>query len=317
MDQPVFIKGCRVKMEETRIVEFKHVSKKTNDPVSQIKSKVEDYVVAFLNTDGGSIYWGIDDGGIAQGVGLDFDARNQLRTEVSNKLSHIQPSSAWTPGTAKVDLHSLRGSVGAPEPLSDEYVVEVSVPSTGRLTVYLTSSGECYVRTDGGIQKLNGDQLLRLIYERELSKKLDKPSAAAATNYWGFASVMGRIALVRPVLRDARVLWVDDQPENNFYERLALTDLGVQIDITVSTEEAISFLEHKTYHAIISDMNRRGIPDEGLRMLRIVPASAPPMVFYTFDLTKSLGVPPGAFGITNQPDELMHLLLDILERTRL
>jgi hypothetical protein len=28
------------------------------------------------------------------------------------------------------------------------------------------------------------------------------------------------------------------------------------------------------------------------------------------------GTPPGAFGITNRPDELIHLVLDVLERER-
>ncbi len=312
-----FVRGRRVNLEETRHYEFKAIPPNSKKPISEIVEKVERYVVAFLNAEGGSIFWDIDDDGIANGVGLDFQARNRLRTEVSNKLSHIQPSSAWTPGSAKVELHPLFGAPEALDPLEDQQVVEVAVPTTGGDHAYLTQSGECYQRTDGGIQKLNGDQLLRLIYERQLLKKLEAPSEAAATNYWGFASVMRRIEKVHSVLAGANLLWVDDQPEGNLYERVALSELGVQIDLALSTSEALLFLERKKYHAVISDMSRGAIPDEGLRMVQAMREESPPVVFYILDLDGSRGTPPCTFGITNRPDELMHLLLDILERTRL
>src|SRR5438128_590135 len=122
---PRLVKGHRVVLEETREIEFKAMPQNSKNPVSEVVSKVERYVVAFLNAEGGSIFWGIDDNGIANGVGLDYRLRNDLRTEVSNKLAHIQPSSAWTPGAARVELHPLFGSADTPDPLGDQYVVEV------------------------------------------------------------------------------------------------------------------------------------------------------------------------------------------------
>jgi hypothetical protein len=311
------VKGQRVKLEETRHFEFKDIPPNSKKPISDIVEKVERYVVAFLNAEGGSIFWGINDDGIAIGVGLDYPARNRLRTEVSNKLAHIQPSSAWTPASAKVELHPVFAAPEALDPLADQHIVEVAAPATGGAHAYLTQSGECYQRTDGGIQRLNGDQLLRLIYERQLRTKLEAPSEAAATNYWGFASVMRRIERIPTVLAGANLLWVDDQPEGNLYERVALSELGAQIDLALSTSEALLFLQRKKYHAVISDMRRGAIPDEGLRMVQSMPAGTPPVVFYILDMDRSRGTPPDTFGITNRPDELLHLLLDVLERTRL
>ena len=57
-------------------------------------------------------------------------------------------------------------------------------------------------------------------------------------------------------LAGARVLWVDDQPEKNIYERQALEQLGIQFTISSSTEEAIQKLQHGNYKVIIFDMDR-------------------------------------------------------------
>jgi hypothetical protein len=57
-------------------------------------------------------------------------------------------------------------------------------------------------------------------------------------------------------LDGATILWVDDRPINNTYERQALKKLGIQFTISKSTEEAIGKLENKQYDTIISDMGR-------------------------------------------------------------
>jgi hypothetical protein len=40
------------------------------------------------------------------------------------------------------------------------------------------------------------------------------------------------------------------------------------------------------------------------------------VIIYLYDLDRERGVPGGAFGITNRPDELVNLVLDALERSR-
>jgi hypothetical protein len=40
-----------------------------------------------------------------------------------------------------------------------------------------------------------------------------------------------------------------------------------------------------------------------------------PLIYYVTD--SDLGMPAGAFGLTNHVDELLHLVLDALERNRL
>jgi CheY-like chemotaxis protein len=52
------------------------------------------------------------------------------------------------------------------------------------------------------------------------------------------------------------VLWVDDQPENNQYERRALRAVSITITVTLSTGDALARLQSGTYDAVISDMGR-------------------------------------------------------------
>lgn len=53
------------------------------------------------------------------------------------------------------------------------------------------------------------------------------------------------------------ILWVDDRPENNTYERQAFEAMGIQFTLALSTDEAFERLSQVKYAAIISDMGRR------------------------------------------------------------
>lgn len=51
------------------------------------------------------------------------------------------------------------------------------------------------------------------------------------------------------------ILWVDDKPVNNTYERIALEQMGYCFTLASSTKEALSLVYKKKYK-IISDMER-------------------------------------------------------------
>lgn len=56
-----------------------------------------------------------------------------------------------------------------------------------------------------------------------------------------------------------RILWVDDHPENNFYEIKALRDRDVTVELVKSTDECLGAIRsaRTPFGAIISDMGRR------------------------------------------------------------
>ena len=64
-----------------------------------------------------------------------------------------------------------------------------------------------------------------------------------------------------------RILWVDDCPENNSYERQAFETMGLQFTLVLSTDEAFERLSQAKYAAVISDMGRREGPREGYTLL--------------------------------------------------
>lgn len=120
------------------------------------------------------------------------------------------------------------------------------------------------------------------------------------------------------IFRDAQFLWVDDYPENNLNEREMFRKLKVEIDIAKSTEEAIGILKNGSYDLVISDMARGDKATAGLEFLEQFRKGdkTTPVIFYVGVFDPEKGLPTHAFGITNRPDELLHLTLDALERKK-
>jgi CheY-like chemotaxis protein/cytochrome c oxidase subunit IV len=80
----------------------------------------------------------------------------------------------------------------------------------------------------------------------------------------------------------AEILWVDDRPDNNIYERKAFAAVGVEFTLSLNTADALEQLSHKKFEAIISDMGRREGPREGYALLDAVRARGDetPLFFY-------------------------------------
>ena len=110
-----------------------------------------------------------------------------------------------------------------------------------------------------------------------------------------------------------RLLWIDDEPNGNKAEMKLLKGLGATIDLAHSSKDARERLAAAIYDIVLSDIKRGERDDEGVRFLPEVSAALlePPVIFY---VTESKGTPEGAFGIATRPDELMHLIVDALDR---
>ena len=84
----------------------------------------------------------------------------------------------------------------------------------------------------------------------------------------------------------ARVLWVDDFPANNEYERKCLRPHGIVFDNVVSTDEAVEQLRNETYDLVITDLGRRDSSDRsataGAAFLDqpVVREGGPPVIIY-------------------------------------
>lgn len=120
------------------------------------------------------------------------------------------------------------------------------------------------------------------------------------------------------IFRNAQFLWVDDHPENNLNERRMFRQLRVDVDTAQSTTEALEVLKNGRFDLVISDMARGSEATDGLKFLKQFRQTneTTPVIFYVGVFEPQKGVPAQAFGITNRPDELLHLTLDALERKK-
>lgn len=141
---------------------------------------------------------------------------------------------------------------------------------------------------------------------------------ATLTESWGSTQVLRRAAVVQDAFREARILWIDDQPSGNVLERQCLNALGAHVHSVESSKSARESLRVEQFDVILSDIARGDSPSAGLDLLTELCARAKkvPVIFYIGRI-QDRGVPPGAFGITARPDELLHLCMDALERRRL
>jgi CheY-like chemotaxis protein len=124
------------------------------------------------------------------------------------------------------------------------------------------------------------------------------------------AAVGGAAKLEKPGERT--VLWVDDRPANNVFERAALESYGIRFTLVGSTSEAETALAAGGFDAVISDLGRPDDRKAGLTLLEIVrrAGNAVPYFLYTSVTAAAwLGRIDGAQGVTADPDELVAMLV--------
>lgn len=111
----------------------------------------------------------------------------------------------------------------------------------------------------------------------------------------------------------SHVLWVDDRPENNLYERQAFEAVGLNFSLALSTNDALASMERQRFAAVISDMGRKEGPREGYVLLNAMRKRGiqTPLFFYTNSNApehKRETHEHGGQGSTNDAQELFHMV---------
>jgi CheY-like chemotaxis protein len=91
-------------------------------------------------------------------------------------------------------------------------------------------------------------------------------STADASDFRAIADALPAPAAQQGLQR-TNILWVDDNPDNNRFERRALETLGIRVAISTSTDDALSRTQSGSYDLIISDMTREPDPQAGYTLL--------------------------------------------------
>lgn len=144
--------------------------------------------------------------------------------------------------------------------------------------------------------------------------------ATNAQNARDIADLVGEVVTPRMLRRAGRahILWVDDRPQNNVYERQSLEALGAQFVVTTSTDEALKIVRQQHFDVIISDMGRPPDSQAGYTLLEALRGmgNMTPFVIYASSNApehKAEARRRGALGCTNRASELFEYVLGALK----
>jgi CheY-like chemotaxis protein len=149
----------------------------------------------------------------------------------------------------------------------------------------------------------------------------DKTRESVAKEAMIAADVVAETVTPRVIRRASRatVLWVDDNPNNNSYERQALEALGVSFVLAESTDEALKKISRQRFDAVISDMGRPPDSRAGYTLLNKLRSSGDQTPFIIYAGSKAPEHVAesrryGAIGCANNANELFEMVLSVLGR---
>jgi hypothetical protein len=128
--------------------------------------------------------------------------------------------------------------------------------------------------------------------------------------------IQKRILKNKECFYNKKIAWIDDEPENLINEISLLKNLNVKINIYKSNSSFIdNGISDLKYDLVLSDIYRDNNTGNGLDLLdTILVKEKIPIIFYIGTYDPGLGTPKYTFGITNKPNELFHLIIDVFNR---
>jgi CheY-like chemotaxis protein len=117
--------------------------------------------------------------------------------------------------------------------------------------------------------------------------------------------------------RKATILWVDDNPDNNIFERQSLEAIGATFVNVTSTDEAMVKARAQRFDVVISDMSRGRDRTAGFKLLEQLRAAGigVPYVIYAASTTperRAEAKRRGALEQTNRPEELFRVVVSVI-----
>jgi hypothetical protein len=132
------------------------------------------------------------------------------------------------------------------------------------------------------------------------------------------AHAVRRVCRLSSVFHGATVLWADAAPSRTSDERAMLLRAGVSIEVSRSRDKALALFTQGSHDVMIVTLRPRRGQAAILKLVAEAARQVPgrPIILYAYPGYDTDATPPGAFAITDRPDELLHCVADALERTR-
>lgn len=113
------------------------------------------------------------------------------------------------------------------------------------------------------------------------------------------------------------VLWVDDKPTNNVYERQAFEAMGLKFTLALSTQQALDILSKERFAAVISDLGRPEGAEAGFDLLKTMRDRGDKTPFFVYAgqnavKKRHVALALGAQGSTYEPQELFDMVTGAL-----
>lgn len=166
----VYIYNEKIKFYEDENHEFKRITFYSDKDFVYFKETLSKYICAYLNTNPGILYIGINDEGTIVGTVLCSNDLIKLQSTLDELInsfdSHVKENNLVQSSVRKV-------FVGNDE-LIDTYIIEIFVKQGRKDFVYLTHNDECYIKMNGTLRNLKlGNDLFRYI-KHKIKKYYDK-----------------------------------------------------------------------------------------------------------------------------------------------
>ena len=109
------------------------------------------------------------------------------------------------------------------------------------------------------------------------------------------------------------ILWIDDNPDNNIYERQAFQKVGYQIFLAKNSNEALTIIDNEAISVIISDFKRDDDAESGYNLLDKIRKNGikVPFFFYSSSANQKYieeAMRRGAQGETNNANDLFKMV---------
>jgi CheY-like chemotaxis protein len=149
--------------------------------------------------------------------------------------------------------------------------------------------------------------------QRRKERETSVPLAEAIAKSVPYQSEMSPVDVL-PELRGRRILWLDDEHDNNTRIVAQLREVGAHVELATGAEDALDVLPAFDPELLISDIGR-GIRFEAgfedLEQLRIVGGYAGPVIFFTARITPKRRAVAKELGaeIVTGVDELFQAIL--------
>lgn len=164
------------------------------------------------------------------------------------------------------------------------------------------------------IEKTQEESKSKFIEIQNKSEMVDKilmELSAMAEQIRSEENLNSTIEKYNNAINQHKILWVDDNPDNNIYIIDMLARNNIHIELAMTTTEAVNMLSSNKYDMIISDMDRSGIIDDGMTLLDIRNKKYKniPLIFFTSSQSISMfgevAMNRGATFITDKTSKLI------------